>query len=720
MAVERLNGAEMRPLGLESVIGFEGKLAPSSLWLHPDRQHQIYPLGTTVVIRSVTNPGAQRFLQGHTDSVTCVAVSPCGRFIASGQRNAFGFPADVIVWSYSELRPLHQLKLHITKVQAVTFSHDGEYLVTMGGDGDKRIACWESQTGYAVCAASMPMPGSNTVVFFNTRSDVFVTGGQHGLLFWEIDRVNRKMGFDLSTTGQLKRVINHIVVAPDDEYVYCASTSGDVFQILVRTRTLKLSGPRQLFQQGVLTLCATDCRDEILVGGGDGTYVLMRSDTFRVLRTGRVHSAVTSITRVDCNGNFHIGTSDSSVFKVDFNTLQPTLSNSCHHGPINDVSFPHGFSALFVTCGLNEIRVWNIRNCTEIFRITEQKTKAVLTCLCVVITKDGRSILSGWDDGKVRAYSPETGRPLWIIHDAHPSGVTALCPSNDCSFLMTGGADGMVRSWRLGSASQSLVASMKEHRGRVNCIRIRSNDQQCVSASDDGSCVIWNISEALRFNILTASTFFRAVCYHPDESQLLTAGTDRKITFWDNFDGSAIRILDGSNDEIYGLDLTQNGSCFVSGGADRRVRVWDYETATPLYCGIGHSGNVNRVQISPDQRHIVSVGSEGAIFIWRMPELNAAAPPVCEPATVSQPNEQGSRGGAPASRTGPNAANGTGRAAAAAAPPAAAARAGSSHRSGSRTSAPPAAGSPRAPSAPSRGGGGGSRASSGRGGGSRR
>ena len=36
------------------------------------------------------------------------------------------------------------------------------------------------------------------------------------------------------------------------------------------------------------------------------------------------------------------------------------------------------------------------------------------------------------------------------------------------------------------------------------------------------------------------------VAYHPEEYQILTSGTDRKIVYWETFDGSQIRELDGS------------------------------------------------------------------------------------------------------------------------------------------------------------------------------
>lgn len=119
---------------------------------------------------------------------------------------------------------------------------------------------------------------------------------------------------------------------------------------------------------------------------------------------------------------------------------------------------------------------------------------------------------------------------------------------------------------------------------------------------------------------------FKQVLYHPDESQLLTAGSDRKVTYWDCFDGQAIRMLDGSDSgEINALAITDQGEHFVSGGEDKTVKLWDYDQGICYYEGIGHSGGISRIAISPDQKFIVSVGTEGAIFLWHIPEAVVAA-----------------------------------------------------------------------------------------------
>ena len=94
--------------------------------------------------------------------------------------------------------------------------------------------------------------------------------------------------------------------------------------------------------------------------------------------------------------------------------------------------------------------------------------------------------------------------------------------------------------------------------------------------SADGSCITWSLADQnpfMRVNALFAANFFKSVLYHPDESQLITCGTDRKITYWDVLNMNAIRIVDGSETaDVNTLSINADGKFFVSGGADKTVR----------------------------------------------------------------------------------------------------------------------------------------------------
>lgn len=58
--------------------------------MHPDRQHLVYALGCTVIVEEIQT-GKQQFLTGHSNDVTCIAISKSGRYIASGQLTYMGF-----------------------------------------------------------------------------------------------------------------------------------------------------------------------------------------------------------------------------------------------------------------------------------------------------------------------------------------------------------------------------------------------------------------------------------------------------------------------------------------------------------------------------------------------------------------------------------------------------------------------------------------------------
>lgn len=68
----------------------------SGLRVHPDREHLIYPLGSTVILKRIKD-GKQEFLHGHTNNISCISVSKSGSYIASGQVNFMGFKVAAVM-----------------------------------------------------------------------------------------------------------------------------------------------------------------------------------------------------------------------------------------------------------------------------------------------------------------------------------------------------------------------------------------------------------------------------------------------------------------------------------------------------------------------------------------------------------------------------------------------------------------------------------------------
>eukprot|EP00128_Syssomonas_multiformis_P006655 Colp12_sorted_trinity150504_noHs@14952 len=615
---------ETSDLVLESIIGFGGTVS-GGLIVHPNKKQIIYPLGATVVIRDIKDSSKQSFLQGHTNTVSCIAVSKSGKYVASGQITHMGFQASIIIWDFEKKKALHTLTLHKVKVQALAFSPNDLYLASLGGQDDNSVVLWDVKLGQAICGSPSARESAGTaltVSFSNHDDAVFATGGNYSLRVWELDLPNRKIRPTDCQLGQLKRVVRCILVSEDDQFIYCGTTSGDILQVQLKNKLFKNAGPvKEKFSMGVLSLAVGHGKD-LIVGAGDGSISIVKRDTLKRIKTIEVDGSVTSLAISSADGeSFFAGTSRSNIYSLTYKDMKPELLMTCHYDSINDVAFPTNFSELFATCSSNDIRVWQTNNCQERLRITVPN----LVCHTVSFMPDGKSIVSGWNDGKIRAFTPQTGKLLYVIHDAHSNGVTAIAPTHDCSRLISGGGDGQVRVWRITKATQKMEGAMKEHKAAVTCIQIRKSDTECASASNDGSCIIWDLKRFVRNQVMFAATMFKSVAYHPDESQLITIGTDRKIGYWETFDGSLIRDLEASlSGSVNGLAIAHNGDHFVTGGQDKLIKIWKYNEGEVTHIGVGHSGDITQVRISPSQRFIVSVSSDGAIFRWKYPTAPAS------------------------------------------------------------------------------------------------
>jgi len=600
-------------LELQAVIGFKGTV-PSGLLLHPDNEHLIFPLGCTVVLRNLLRK-TQFFLQGHDNQVNCITVSPSGKLLASGQKTFMGFPADVIIWDFIERKEIHRLSLHKVAVTSLAFSMNELYLATLGGQDDNSLVIWDVGSGTAICGIPAATDTAHCVRFFNKSEYALVTGGNYHVHVWQFDLANKKLRATPVNLGQLKRVTTNVLISEDDQLVYCGTATGDLLQVSLDRALFKTSCPKKCFSLGITCSAALPSGD-MVVGTGDGTIARIGRESLKIKSQCQVLGGVTSIALTTDGSHFFCGTSQSNIYWVDVETMSAELRNTCHHERINQVAFPMGYSEVFATCSVTDIRVWNASTRQELLRIQVPN----MECYCLDFMRDWRSIVSGWSDGKVRSFLPQSGKLLYVINDAHKNGVTAMAVSSDCGQIITGGMEGEVRVWRIGRQTQTMDASLKEHRGRVWCIRIKADDSLAVSASSDGSCIIWDLHTKTRSLCLFESTMFKSIVYHPDESQLLTTGSDRKIGYWDTFDGQAIRVLEGSDEgELTTLSISNSGSHYVSGGEERLLKLWDYDEGVCKYIGVGHSGSISSAAISPDQTFIVSAGSEGAIFIWTMP-----------------------------------------------------------------------------------------------------
>jgi len=626
---------------------FSGSV-PNGLQYTPCGKYIVYPLGSVVVVRSISK-GNHAFLHAPSDTeVSCLAVSKDGRFLASGHKTKSTTKAEAVIWDLkkaikdcdekntsSQRCQIHCLKQHQGKVQSVDFGFDSKFLVSLGGQDDNDLVVWDVETGVGICGSPAANDSTHCVKWLNNRNDRFVTCGTYHFKVWQV--CQRKLHPIDASMGTIRRVMRSVCIAHNDNFAYAGSETGEVLMFAIdRDDPKPFNEPESLrpalkgynrdrFGKGVKSVACvvnpSTGNTNVIAGAGDGTVQILNPKLQRIeSHKAQLSGAVSSITLSPSGKSFLAGTELSQRYSIDIATFTEELRSTGHFGEIYDVKFPKNCSELFVTASTEDIRIWNTAKKQELLRIRVPN----LTCRAIEVTPSGTSVLSGWSDGKIRAFYPESGKAKFIVPDAHSDEVTALATCNDDDLgnewrMVSGGKDGRVRVWKVTNSHRSMIHSMKEHRGSVSSVVCNQGGTQVVSASTDGSCIVWDLQRGVRIHALFEPTVFHGVLYHPDESQYLTCGANAKLGYWDAFDGNAIRMIDGGDSEMTCLDIRPNDGClFVSGSADKLVKVWHYDDGITIGCGRGHSGRVNSVAISPNQRHVVSVGSEGGVFIWSL------------------------------------------------------------------------------------------------------
>ncbi|XP_069023944.1 cilia- and flagella-associated protein 52 [Embiotoca jacksoni] len=612
------NEASGKPqLELEAVIGFNGHVF-SGLRVHPDGEYLIYPLGCTIILKRIKD-GEQEFLHGHTNNVSCVSVSKSGLYIASGQVNFMGFKALVIIWDFAKRAVHAQLLLHKAKVEALAFSPNDKYLVSVGGQDDGSIVLWNIETKQYICGSPASAQSSGhclTVQYSNTNDNIFISAGNRTLRAWELDLPNRKIRPTECKLSKLKRTVKCLAISEDDQFIFCGTTSGDILKIHLKTGLMSDCGPAKVkYSVGVNALIILKSGD-LLVGSGSGTFKMCSSTNFRPLKEAQLEKGVTSIAIREEGRQLFVGTESAQMYRFSYDNFKAELISTSHNNAVKDVAIPFGTSEIFATCSDEDIRVWHIDRSKELLRITVPN----MSCNSLDFMADGHGIISAWNDGKIRVFAPESGRLTLIIDNAHRMGVTAIASTRDCKRIISGGGEGQVRVWELLPYGHRLLENMKKHKASVTSVQIKSCDKECVTASSDGSCIIWDIVRFVSLQMMISNTLFRTVCYHPEDYQIITSGTDRKITYWDVYDGSTIRELEGSKSgAINGMHISQDGKHFVTGGDDKLLKVWDYMDGVVTHEGIAHGGSITSIKICSNNRTLLSTSVDGAILRWKFP-----------------------------------------------------------------------------------------------------
>lgn len=208
----------------------------------------------------------------------------------------------------------------------------------------------------------------------------------------------------------------------------------------------------------------------------------------------------------------------------------------------------------------------------------------------LVYTTDGKFIVSGSSDRKVRIWDADSGRLLQSPVLAGP--VYALEGSPDGRYLIAGSVapprsiqSGTIAVWEMPSLRPLWTRST--HSNGVLTIAVSSDSRTVATGGNDGMVRLWDSATGRPVQEFDSRGYaVTAVALAPHQN-LVAAGIVRRsaesgdaqvseILVWNLSDGRLVRTLRGHRDLINALLFSHDGHTLVSGSRDTTLRLWHF------------------------------------------------------------------------------------------------------------------------------------------------
>ncbi|KAL3640716.1 hypothetical protein CASFOL_015684 [Castilleja foliolosa] len=256
----------------------------------------------------------------------------------------------------------------------------------------------------------------------------------------------------------------------------------------------------------------------------------------------------------------------------------------------------------------------------------------------MAVSSDGKLLAAGDCQGDIHIFNLCTSDYIHI-QDTHGAEILALSfnvagknglvsteTSENHRFLASGDRDGKIHIYDV-DRNFSLVGSIDYHSCAVTVVKVSQSGSEILSCGADRSLVLHSIDVSgteCKFSCLhriaTSGTIYDVAVDHTMDIAF-TLSQDKKINAFDVKSGKLIRWFQYDEDVGDPMKVTTDGSrsYLACSYSNRCICVFDYITGEIVAQATGHSDVITGIIFLPDCKHLASVGTDGCIFVWKLP-----------------------------------------------------------------------------------------------------
>ncbi|KAI9512888.1 WD40 repeat-like protein [Russula earlei] len=164
---------------------------------------------------------------------------------------------------------------------------------------------------------------------------------------------------------------------------------------------------------------------------------------------------------------------------------------------------------------------------------------------------------------------------------AHEKDINALDSSPGGMLLVSGSQDKTAKVWTVDRSSGilKLLGTCKGHKRGVWSVRFARGTRTLATGSGDRTVRLWRLDDFSCLKVFEghANSVLRVDWLGGEEaqSQVVSAAADGLVKVWDSRREECVTTLDGHEDKVWALTVSQDNKTIISGAADSVITFWE-------------------------------------------------------------------------------------------------------------------------------------------------
>ncbi|XP_056153043.1 WD repeat-containing protein 90 [Lampris incognitus] len=500
-------------LSLKAVIGYNGNGRGNMVW-SPDTGLFAYSCGSVLVMENL-HTGSQRHLTGHSEEISCLAITNDAQKLVSAAGGSRGSRSLICIWNVQSGTCQNSISYHRGAVQSLAYSRDDNFFLSVGDYSDPEVALWSSRTFQLLTNVSSSSP-LHEAAFSPSAANQLACVGSQGVLFCHFS--TQGLGVEVkvqraSTPAEVGDVELTALCYNSMSILFTATNRGQVCAWDCHTQCCFMTWEADQGEIGVLL-----CRgSRLLTGSNTRQLQLWRVEAVQDLRPrtevssmkdSRAQVLLEQEIKLDgtmvsaaFDGQMNIGivgTTAGTLWYINWVDNTSIRLISGHKTKVNDVVFSSDESH-FATCGEDgSLRVWSAS--TNELLVQFQVLNQGCGCVCwspAAFSGDAR-IAAGYSDGTLRIFQLASSE-MEMKLQPHTVPVTAVQYSASGHVILSAGENGLVAV--SSPVNGKTLRVFKDHKGAkvstIQCVTKQykefglEGNELWLAASADRRVSIW-------------------------------------------------------------------------------------------------------------------------------------------------------------------------------------------------------------------------------------